>query len=273
MVTLRIFLTFVALLGIAPTWAQKPTVAPLVSAHAHNDYEHKRPLFDALDNGFCSIEADVHLVDGKLLVAHDRKDAQAERTLQALYLNPLRAQAKRNRGRIYRNGPRSITLLVDVKTEAVPTYAALQAVLVQYKDLLTEYQKNKTTHGAVTVVLSGNRPSLADLSATLVRYAAYDGRLSDLDKNVAPSLMPLVSQEWAAVSTWNGDKGTAPLPEEQTRIAALVDRAHRQGYRLRFWATPDTPTAWQVLRDLHVDLINTNDLAGLRDFLLKDTRK
>ena len=44
---------------------------PLGRAHAHNDYEHTRPLLDALDCGFGSIEADVHLVDGRLLVAHD----------------------------------------------------------------------------------------------------------------------------------------------------------------------------------------------------------
>src|ERR1043166_3466380 len=55
---------------------------PLVRAHAHNDYEHGRPLLDALDQGFCSIEADVWLVDGKLLVAHDRDRGKSERTLE-----------------------------------------------------------------------------------------------------------------------------------------------------------------------------------------------
>src|ERR1700686_2617314 len=71
--------------------AQEPArVVPLRHAHAHNDYEHKRPLFDALDCGFCSVEADIWLVDGKLLVAHDRNQVKPERTLQALYLDPLR---------------------------------------------------------------------------------------------------------------------------------------------------------------------------------------
>jgi len=56
---------------------------PLPRAHSHNDYEHKRPLFDALDRGFCNIEADVHLVDGRLLVGHDPEDVNPERTLQA----------------------------------------------------------------------------------------------------------------------------------------------------------------------------------------------
>src|SRR5881397_251224 len=90
---------------------------PLQHAHAHNDYEHKRPLFDALECGFCSVEADIWLVDGKLLVAHDRNQVEPERTLQALYLDPLRERARRNGGRVYPHGP-EVILLVDVKSAA-----------------------------------------------------------------------------------------------------------------------------------------------------------
>ena len=57
----------------APAADPKPVI-PLRHAHAHNDYEHKRPLFDALDRGFCSIEADIYLVGGELLVGHTPLD-------------------------------------------------------------------------------------------------------------------------------------------------------------------------------------------------------
>src|SRR5882672_7559979 len=70
--------------------AEPKLPALLPHAHAHNDYEHTRPLLDALERGFCSVEADVWLVNGQLLVAHDLKDGKAERTLRALYLDPLR---------------------------------------------------------------------------------------------------------------------------------------------------------------------------------------
>ena len=60
----------------SPVHAQapdKPTVSvtPLANAHSHNDYEHDRPLLDALDHGFTSIEADIFLFEGQLLVTHD----------------------------------------------------------------------------------------------------------------------------------------------------------------------------------------------------------
>src|SRR5687767_9869260 len=94
---------------------------PLPQAHAHNDYEHRRPLMDALEHGFCSVEADVWLVNGRLLVAHDLKDARPERTLEKLYLDPLRRRVEENGGRIFGTGP-AFTLLIDVKSDATNTY-------------------------------------------------------------------------------------------------------------------------------------------------------
>jgi len=55
-------------------------------------------------------------VDGKLLVAHDRRQVQTGTDLQALYLDPLRECVKHNVGRVYANGP-EFTLLIDLKSD------------------------------------------------------------------------------------------------------------------------------------------------------------
>src|SRR5262249_40240292 len=105
---------------VVPAFAdEKPKlerVVPLRHAHAHNDYLHHRPLLDALDHGFCSIEADIFLVSDQLLVGHERRDLRPERTLEKLYLDPLRERVKANGGRVYPGGP-AFYLLIDVKTE------------------------------------------------------------------------------------------------------------------------------------------------------------
>src|SRR6476469_2222716 len=80
----------------------KPRTRPLWRAHAHNDYDHPRPLFDALDHRFGSVEADIYLVDGQLLVAHDPVDLDPTRTLESLYLDPLAARVGANHGSVYR---------------------------------------------------------------------------------------------------------------------------------------------------------------------------
>ena len=73
-------------------------------AHAHNDYEHTHPLFDALDQGFGSIEPDIYLVNGDLLVAHNRADCRPERNLVKLY---SRRQSKNVSMRTKKSSPAS----------------------------------------------------------------------------------------------------------------------------------------------------------------------
>lgn len=242
-----------------------PSIAaePLPHAHAHNDYEHTRPLLDALDHGFCSVEADIWLVDGALLVAHDRDKVDPQRTLAKLYLDPLRERVKANRGQVHSNGP-PFMILIDLKSAAEPTYAALRPVLEQYRDMLTEFTPTSTRTGAVTVVLSGNRPTQT-VSGEKTRYAGIDGRLPDLESNPSPHLVPLVSDNWTQHFQW---RGNGPLAEaDQNKLKSLVERAHTQGRKIRFWALPGKREAWHEMRRAGVDLINTDDLAGLQHFL------
>src|SRR5687768_15520440 len=67
----RTALAFVPL--IAAT-GKAEDVKLLLNAHAHFDYWHNRPLFDALERGFTSVEADIFLVEGTPLVAHAREE-------------------------------------------------------------------------------------------------------------------------------------------------------------------------------------------------------
>jgi len=66
------FILILILILISPLPGRAQTPQP--RAHAHNDYEHTRPLLDALAQGFGSVEADVYPVDGDLLVANDFKN-------------------------------------------------------------------------------------------------------------------------------------------------------------------------------------------------------
>lgn len=256
-----------ASLATAPGGDRKKDEAPVVPlrhAHAHNDYEHKRPLLDALAHGFCSVEADVFLVDGELLVGHERKHLRPGRTLDKLYLAPLQQRAKANGGRVYPGGP-TVFLLIDVKTEAKETYAALDRVLARYDELLSVTRDGKFAPRAVTVVVSGNCDRAA-ITAQKVRRAAIDGRPPDLDTTAPANLVPWVSARWGSLFRWQG-KG--PMPEaERARLRALVAKAHKHGRLVRFWATPESPAFWEELLADGVELINTDRLAELQRFLL-----
>lgn len=243
-------------------------VRPIAQAHAHNDYEHDRPLLDALAQGFTSVEADVWLEDGELLVAHDRAEVVPGRTLESLYLDPLERRVRRNGGSVYPGWRDSLQLLVDIKSDAQPTYAAIHEELREHREIMTRFAPS-VRRRAVEAVVSGNRP-LETMLDQPVRWAGYDGRLSDLGSGLPATVMPLVSDNWTKHFTWTG---TGPfLPAEHQKLLDLVAEAHAAGYRLRFWATPDLrgegrTSLWSVLADTGVDHLNTDDLSGLAQLL------
>lgn len=240
-----------------------PVKSPLLNAHAHNDYEHERPLMDALDLGFTSIEADVFLVEGQLLVAHNFWDVSRERTLEKLYLRPLQELAVANGGRVYKDGP-AITLLVDIKKDGAAAYAALDELLAKYDSLISITQEGKHVEKAVTVIISGDRP-IQEIERSQPRRAGIDGRLADLDSDKPASLLPLISDNWSNHFKFRG-KGEMPLAERE-KLHDIVARAHARGRRVRFWATPESPEVWRELKNAGVDLIGTDDLSGLSTFL------
>jgi len=246
---------------------QSKSVKPLAAAHAHNDYLHDRPLLDALDHGFTSVEADIFLVQGKLLVAHDVTSLSPKRTLAALYLDPLRERIRKHDGWIYDKG-RSLTLLVDIKSDAETTFAALHTLLAEYADMLTTVADGVLEPKGVTVVISGNRPQ-ETITAQKLRYAGIDGRLKDLDSNLPADLLPLISDNWRNQFHWTGE-GLFPAAERD-KLHAIVKQAHTKGRRVRFWATPESTAVWKELRAAGVDLINTDDLGGLQKFLTADS--
>ncbi|MBN1806828.1 MAG: phosphatidylinositol-specific phospholipase C/glycerophosphodiester phosphodiesterase family protein [Sedimentisphaerales bacterium] len=243
---------------------------PLLNAHAHNDYEHDRPLFDALDHGFTSVEADIYLVAGELFVAHGAKEIKPERTLRWLYLEPLKKRIAENAGRVYPNGPQ-FTLFIDIKTQAVPTYEVLDKMLTEYRDIVTSFDSKGRNDKAIVVYITGNRPR-AFMESQPLRYAACDGRLSDLNSDAPATLIPVISDRWPSHFSY---RGSGPVPAEQKqKLKDIVEIAHKKGRIVRFWSTPDRPSSerrnlWRELLNSGVDLLNTDDLPGLREFLLE----
>lgn len=231
--------------------------------HAHNDYLHPRPLEDALAHGFGSVEADVFLTNNVLLVAHTKEEIKPDRTLESLYLAPLKARFDRNNGRVITNFP-TLILLIDFKSEAVSTWNALEPLLKKYESMLTKFGSTNIRAGAVSVIVSGNRP-IDHFLKLPERLAAIDARFADLSAtNYPPSLMPLVSENWQTHFKWR----SGPVPEaERERLRAVVSRTREQGRFLRFWAIPDNAEGWELMASSGVHLVNTDKLRDLAEFL------
>ncbi|ACV07253.1 hypothetical protein I6I18_09080 [Kytococcus sedentarius] len=246
-------------------------ITPLWRAHAHNDYEHRRPLLDALSHGFTSVEADVWLEGDELLIGHAWPDPS--RTLRELYLDPLARIAEANGGWVYPGHARPVRLLVDVKSGGAEARALLEDLLPTYGRTVTSWKNGRERSGAVTVVLSGQQANPV-LDAPL-RWTASDGRLgAPMPAGATAADLPLVSASWSSHFSW---VGIGPMPASQRdRLHALVAEAHARGQQVRFWATPDTiwlrENVWAELLAAGVDAINTDHLAELQAWLLQHDR-
>lgn len=262
----RTFLATLLLFFCLGLYAQ---VTPLPNAHAHNDYEHPRPLLDALLNGFTSVEADVHLMDGELYVAHDRPSKKdPSKTLRKVYLEPLKALIQKNGGRVYPGYQGAFYLMIDFKTQADSTYQVLAAQLKEYSSLLaSNIDSPEDRQKPVRLFLSGNSPTkmILESKSPKLDYAGLDGRPEHLGKGIPTSLMPVVSESYYKIVPMK--EQSLLTDKDLQKLQDFVKNAHAEGKKVRLWAAPDGPMGWEFLIRNGVDLVNTDKLPELKQFL------
>ena len=57
--------------------------------------------------------------------------------------------------------------------------------------------------------------------------------------------------------------------DEKQKLTELITQAHQQHKKVRLWASPENKAVWKELLSCGVDLINTDNLEELRQFLLE----
>ena len=222
------------------------------SIFAHNDYTQPVPLQRAYQHQVGFIEADVFLKGNELLVAHTRLELNKRKTLETLYLAPLSKLVIKNNGSIYPGADKTLTLMIDLKTEGVATLNVLVAQLKKFQLLLS----CKTFQ----VAISGNVPA-PTLWKNYPMYIYFDGRPGIAYTEDQLNRIKLISTSFKDHTSWNG-KGVLSDDDRQ-KITGVINATHAKGKPIRFWAIPDFANAWTTLMKLQVDIINTDDVAGL----------
>lgn len=259
--------------------------------HSHNDYEQSVPLLKALSFGASSVEADIWLKDGQLLVGHTEKELSKNRTLQSLYLEPLMGIIQANNassstpsntnGIFITASSLPLHLLIDIKTDGPTTFPHLYEALdplrrAGYLSSWTAGQQ-RITNALITVIGTGNTPADAVralgqnsgkprdvfLDAPLTRSSSPEDLAATLD----PTVSPLASGNFRQVI---GFAWLFPhLGSAKTR--ALVEAAHAKGVQTRFWNTPSWPHpirnyVWGMVLRAGSDWLNVDDLPAAAAF-------
>jgi hypothetical protein len=237
----------------------QPKTYTTANAHSHNDYEQAKPFSSAYAQQFGSIEADVFDVPGSdfLLVGHEQREIQANpRTLDSLYLVPIQTALKSNKGYPYEDSTLHLQLMIDIKTDGEETLYKLIKSVEKYPEIVNSH--------FVHIVISGNKPAI-DQYHSWPTFIQFDGNLSDTIAAATLRYVGMISSSFQNYSKW---KGVGEFPaKDRARLQADISRAHAAGKKVRLWAIPDIPAAWDLMKQLGVDYINTDKIDQLAAFL------
>lgn len=214
-----------------------------IPCHSHNDYEQDIPLVSALLQGFQSVEADIWLSRGDIYISH-WPWAYAG-TLRELYLEPL---SKRQA-----TSP-PVYLWLDIKD-------GRDDLRPKLAELLRSYSRVKN----LKIILSGNDRSkkkmVEDYADLRIERDSNDYKSGDPQTD---GVWTWYSLKWRKYFRWDGK--TAIEPRELVEWRRMVESIHAKGKKVRFYDAPDTETYWRTAAEIGVDLIGTDNVAGLGEF-------
>ena len=227
--------------------------------HSHNDYAQKRPFWGAYEAGADSIEADIYLVDGDLLVAHDRNKVNASATLRRMYLEPIRSLVEKNGGKIRADG-KPLQLLVDLKN-GKPALDRL-VELIEKEGFRPCFDIGKHP-SAVRLVVTGDHTKVDDF-LSYPDFVFFDVSPRKKRTDDQYRRIPLISECARVYTRWRN----GPMEEkDKAKIRAAVKAAHAKGCLFRLWGFPDHKEAWELALELGLDYLNTDHPANAAAFL------
>jgi hypothetical protein len=281
--------------GLAPSHADPPKPLPI---SAHNCYPadstRRDQLVEALGLGIDNIEIDLGWDEAKkrLIVGHDAtpRAGVAYPEFEDYLVPALEAHWKSPRP----DGAPTV-LTVDWKTSHPDAVRRFQAFLDAHPDWLSSAPKapdGKLTSRRLTVCLTGS-DNAKDLYDSLIpaggTYRAFRDRVfgggdyRDDVKGYAPA--PASAYHRFLTLHWgNVERGGPPgagdwTAAEAARLKALLDHAHAQGYRVRFYcldgrhrldslpyrfASEDAARIrWRAAADAGADWVATDDYAEI----------
>lgn len=227
--------------------------------HSHNDYRRRVPFYQAYSQGVYSIEVDLFLHEGRLLIAHDPEDVEMGLTFEALYVNPIVELYARNGGCAWAGSDEHFQLMVELVTETEPTLREVERVLGRYPEVFDP----SVNPNAVRVTITGRVPQPSQF-ALYPAWISFDGQYGTEYTPDQMERVALLSAHFRNYSTWNG-KGSI-VPDEYEALMKVVEYSHSIGKPIRFWDAPEGVTVYYTFYNMGIDYMNTDRPEACAEF-------
>lgn|GEM_PF-1290358 len=230
-----------------------------VLAHAHNDYDKKQPVSNALEYNFDALEVDIILYNNRIVVSHDEDDLDKKPDFLSFYFIPLLESVK--------HSSRKIILLVDIKIYSDQLIEKLNSICSAYPELLENRFDAKGDNKKLQILLSGDIPRKKIIEEPNYIYFYIDGRIEDLEFEYSNYYMPWISMNYTDISRWKGLRYASI--NKRKLIDDIVNRVHSEKKKIRFWNTKDSKRTWDILMAQGVDVIGVDNVKLFSDSYVK----
>lgn len=246
-------------------------IIPLRIAHSHNDYLRNIPVFDALSNGFCSIEADIYFRKNDLYLGHN---TPSNKLFKDVYLTPLKKIISVNKnGMIYKNTNKLqlckyVDLIIDFKDDdSYPAWNLLEKYLKEYNIFQCYNNHYIVKDGPIRIILSGNHPKISDIlkvkhcSVVDIKYDDLkNGNYTMEEKNIIGQINTQWKRGWE-------------MDDKYVKNIVKMSKTNGINASVRFWGIKEYNTnflfkMWDFLLKNGVDRIGTDNLTLLKIYLL-----
>jgi hypothetical protein len=229
----------------------KISTKPIPCAHAHNDYNKIKPLWGALKYGFTSVEVDVFAHKGQLRVAHVGVMLGARKTLESMYLAPLKSWLQ-NKNWVYENYQEALILMIDFKTNRHETLPILLEIIKPYQHLLTYYHDGKVHKRPLQLLISGHGFGYEQVSHLDSIFVFLDGSVNHCESDFPAALVPRGSGKFSSHFFAKLDSNDVVKMQKQIEKAETCDK------KLRYYATKNKKKLWRKQLDAQVGWLNVD---------------
>lgn len=122
----------------------------------------------------------------------------------------------------------------------------------------------------MTILISGERPPPAEYK-NYPDYIFFDDDLNLQHNPEEWKKVGQVSLSFERYSAWKDEN----IPDDKGKkiLKHIIDSVHQAAKTIRFWAAPDNENSWQMQMKLGVDLIGTDKIDELANFLNSRQKK
>lgn len=247
----------------------------LPTGHSHNDYLQKRPLYEAIELGFGSIEIDICLTNKnkELKVAHIPWFLSGKKNIEELYFAPIAKMINEKDTLFKYTSDHPLHLLIDFKKSPDSTYKYLQRVFVKYGTYITQYKNGKVIYKAPLVInITGNKPWKAIMNDS-VTYAKIDGPLR-LNKSAPYGLNSIDSSYSkymgrAAANYKQLLKFKKNFDDDEAFYKSVkenIESYHNAGITTRYYEVPNNKKSWEFIIKCGIKWVNVDKLKEFSNF-------